>query len=158
MLTIFREKDAKRKAYTVLVERVFRREALNEDKVLGKSDLDAMEKEISIDIAELKRDLKRFSTTMDERLTNIMKDSNLEKHKDKCDAQTLTQNNEDISIRRNSSRQRKKSILNEASYLANRLSKALSNSNILTADEKECGNENCSIKRFCDKKRDNSSK
>ena len=50
---ISREKDAKRKAYTMLVERVFRREELNQDKVLGKSDLDAMEKEVSIDIAEL---------------------------------------------------------------------------------------------------------
>ena len=50
----------------------------------------------------------------------------------------MTMDKEDnISIRRNSSRQRKKSILNEASYLANRLSRALSNSNILSNDEKQ---------------------
>ena len=138
MLQTFREQEAKRKAYTILVERVFHREDLNQDKVLGKSDMDAMEKEISIDIAELKRDMKRLSSTMNDKLATIMKDINHDKPKDKSDAQTITIDKEDnISIHRNSSRHRKKSILNEASYLANRLSRALSNSNILTDEEKQ---------------------
>lgn len=139
MLQPFREKEAKRKAYTILVERVFHREDLNQDKVLGKSDMDALEKEISIDIAELKRDLKRLSSTMNDKLTKVTKDINREQPKANSDSQTdFRMDKEDnISIRRNSSRHRKKSILNEASYLANRLSRALSNSNILTNDEKQ---------------------
>ena len=133
----------------MLVERVFRREELNQDKVLGKSDLDAMEKEISIDIAELKRDLKRVSKEIHEKFTihdskierynNNIKDIVQDNERDKSDTQNLNlDTEEDKSKRRNSNRQRKKSVLNEASYLADRLSRALSNSNILTCDEKQC--------------------
>ena len=141
-----------------MVERVFRREESNQDKVLGKTDLDAMEKEISIDIAELKRDVKRISTALNEKCTDIINNINPERHREKSDAQTLTLDIEDnIAVRRNSSRYRKRSILNEASYLANRLSRALSNSNILTADEKQC--DDCDgLRRACDKKREESSK
>ena len=141
-----------------MVERVFRREESNQDKVLGKTDLDAMEKEISIDIAELKRDMKRVITALNEKCTDIINNINPDKHTDKSDAQTLTLDIEDnIAVRRNSSRYRKRSILNEASYLANRLSRALSNSNILTADEKQC--DDCDgSRRACDKKREESSK
>ena len=131
-----------------MVERVFRREESNQDKVLGKTDLDAMEKEISIDIAELKRDMKRVSTAINEKFTDIMNNMNPDNHREKSDAQTLTLDIEDnIAVRRNSSRYRKRSILNEASYLANRLSRALSNSNILTADEKQSPNTQSPKKR-----------
>ena len=131
-----------------MVERVFRREESNQDKVLGKTDLDAMEKEISIDIAELKRDMKRVSTAINEKFTAIMNNMNPDNHREKSDAQTLTLDIEDnIAVRRNSSRYRKRSILNEASYLANRLSRALSNSNILTADEKQSPNTQSPKKR-----------
>ena len=141
-----------------MVERVFRREESNQDKVLGKTDLDAMEKEISIDIAELKRDMKRISTAINEKFTEIMNNINPEKQRDKSDAQTVTLDIEDkIAVRKNSSRYRKRSILNEASYLANRLSRALSNSNILTADEKQC-DECDGLRRVCDKRREESSK
>ena len=85
--------------------------------------------------------MKRVSTAINEKFTDIMNNMNPDNHREKSDAQTLTLDIEDnIAVRRNSSRYRKRSILNEASYLANRLSRALSNSNILTADEKQSPN------------------
>ncbi len=43
-----------RKLYDVLIERVFRDEEKKNDARVGKADIDALEKEISIDIADLR--------------------------------------------------------------------------------------------------------
>ena len=53
-----REEENKRRKYDVLIERVFRSEDKQQDRSISRVDLDALEKEISIDIAELRRDLR----------------------------------------------------------------------------------------------------
>lgn len=52
--------EAKRRIYDTLIERVFRSEEKKQDSRVSKSDLDALEKEISIDIADLRRDIRRL--------------------------------------------------------------------------------------------------
>lgn len=54
------KRELTRKQYAVLMERVFRREASNKDTVVNKNDIATLEKEISIDIAELRRDVAAF--------------------------------------------------------------------------------------------------
>ena len=131
-----REKEAKRKAYSVLLDRVFLSEEVYQDKNVYKTDLDAMEKELSIDIAELRRDFRTISSDIQSTLeafeNNRTKD--MGKSSDPTTAfKSDTENN--ISVNRNSSRHRKKSILNEASYLAHRLSRALSHSGLSDDEE-----------------------
>ena len=49
-----------RKKYDELIERVFRSEEKKSESSVNRNDLEALEKEISIDIAELRRDLRSF--------------------------------------------------------------------------------------------------
>ena len=56
---IFRVEDT-RKNYDELIERVFRCEEKRSESTVTRNDLEALEKEISIDIAELRRDLRSF--------------------------------------------------------------------------------------------------
>ncbi len=53
-----REQETRRRRYDILIERVFRAEEKKADTNVGRVDLEALEKEISIDIAELRRDLR----------------------------------------------------------------------------------------------------
>ena len=59
-LIFFRdEQEVRRQEYNTLIERVFRSEdKTRQDTSVNRIDLDAIEKEISIDIAELRRDLR----------------------------------------------------------------------------------------------------
>ena len=125
-----------------LLERVFIKEQFYQDKSVGRTDLDAMEKEVSIDIAELRRDLRSMSAEIRSLLATIIDQTdqkayfNQENQKPETPTtNTDTENN--ISVNRHGSRHRKKSILNEASYLAHRLSRALSSSQVLTEEDKE---------------------
>ena len=53
------EQEVRRQEYNTLIERVFRSEdKTRQDTSVNRIDLDAIEKEISIDIAELRRDLR----------------------------------------------------------------------------------------------------
>jgi hypothetical protein len=47
-----------RRLYEVLIERVFRSEEKKQDSRVGRADIEALEKEISIDIADLRRDIR----------------------------------------------------------------------------------------------------
>ena len=47
-----------RRLYDILIERVFRDEEKRNDSRVGKSDIDALEKEVSIDIADLRSEKK----------------------------------------------------------------------------------------------------
>ena len=88
-----------------------------------------MEKELSIDIAELRRDFRTIASEIQSTLEAF--ESNKTKEISKSSDPTTafkSENVNNISVNRNSSRHRKKSILNEASYLAHRLSRALSHS------------------------------
>ena len=119
-----------------MIERVFLKEELYQDKVVSRNDLDAMEKEISIDVAELRRDLRNMSSEINTKLsmiteTMIQEQPNHEGTPSKVDRE------KSIIVNRNSSRHRKKSVLNEASYLAHRLSRALSHAKIPTDDENQ---------------------
>ena len=55
----FRVEDT-RKNHDELIERVFRCEEKRSEASVTRNDLEALEKEISIDIAELRRDLRSF--------------------------------------------------------------------------------------------------
>ena len=129
IISNYREKEAKRKAYSVLLDRVFLSEEVYQDKNVYKTDLDAMEKELSIDIAELRRDFRTITSEMQSTWNAF--ESNMTKEMSKSSDPTTafkSDNENNISVNRNSSRHRKKSVLNEASYLAHRLSRALSHS------------------------------
>lgn len=76
MLSVFRRTEAKRKGYSLLIDRVFRREQLKQEEQLGRTDLEALEKEISIDVAELRRDLRAMKLE----LLNSIKRSTLSVH------------------------------------------------------------------------------
>ena len=110
---------------------MFRQEEINQDKHVGRSDLDAMEKEISIDIAELRRDLKTLSADLFFELTRLIDSSDSTQFNTEKGSHHLAREN-NLSMHRQS---RKNSILTEASYLAHRLSRALSNSPDLEAGE-----------------------
>ena len=130
----------------VLIERVFRQEELNQDKRVCRSDIDAMEKEISIDIAELRRDLRTTSAELCSQLTTLMEKNNPQQHI--TDIASNKVDREKITINRQS---RKNNILNEASYLATRLSRALSNNSAIEEDEKQGEKNNSSP--YMDEKR-----
>ena len=115
-----------------LIERVFRQEELNQDKRVGRSDLDAMEKEISIDIAELRRDLRTMPEELCSQITTILENNTQQQHSTEIGSNKIAREN-NFSVNRQS---RKNNILNEASYLAHRLSRALSNTST-TEDEQQ---------------------
>ena len=95
-----------------------------------------MEKELSIDIAELRRDFRTITSEIQLTLEAFENNGTKDMSKSSDPATTVksdTENN--ISVNRNSSRHRKKSILNEASYLAHRLSRALSHSGLSDNEE-----------------------
>ena len=48
-----------RKLYDMLIERVFRSEEKKNDSKVGRSDIENLEKEIAIDIADLRRDVTK---------------------------------------------------------------------------------------------------
>ena len=50
---------ANRSQYSTLIERVFRKAEGNKVQKVSKNDIDALEKEISIDIQEFRRDFLR---------------------------------------------------------------------------------------------------
>eukprot|EP00095_Tigriopus_kingsejongensis_P008164 maker-scaffold735_size104922-snap-gene-0.26 protein:Tk08164 transcript:maker-scaffold735_size104922-snap-gene-0.26-mRNA-1 annotation:"short transient receptor potential channel 7-like" len=50
--------ESKRRLYDTLIERVFRSEEKKQDSRVGRADIEALEKEISIDIADLRRDIR----------------------------------------------------------------------------------------------------
>ena len=136
IISNYREKEAKRKAYSVLLDRVFLSEEVYQDKNVYKTDLDAMEKELSIDIAELRRDFRTITSEMQSTWNAF--ESNMTKEMSKSSDPTTafkSDNENNISVNRNSSRHRKKSVLNEASYLAHRLSRALSHSGLSDDEE-----------------------
>ena len=112
-----------------MLDRVFLSEEVYQDKNVYKTDLDAMEKELSIDIAELRRDFRSIASEIQSTLEAFenSRKNDLSKSSDPTTA-FKSDNETSISVNRNSSRRRKKSILNEASYLAHRLSRALSHS------------------------------
>ena len=59
MICFSEEQEVRRQEYNTLIERVFRSEdKTRQDTSVNRIDLDAIEKEISIDIAELRRDLR----------------------------------------------------------------------------------------------------
>ena len=136
IISNYREKEAKRKAYSVLLDRVFLSEEVYQDKNVYKTDLDAMEKELSIDIAELRRDFRTFTSEIQSSLEAHENDRTIGIN-DSADLinASKSDNKNIISVNRNSSRRRKKSILNEASYLAHRLSRALSHSGLSDDEE-----------------------
>ena len=132
----YREKEAKRKAYSVLLDRVFLSEEVYQDKNIYKTDLDAMEKELSIDIAELRRDFRTVTSEIQSTLEAFENDRTKELNNVSDPTTAFKSDKENnISVNRNSSRHRKKSILNEASYLAHRLSRALSHSGLSDDEE-----------------------
>ena len=53
------EQEANRSQYSTLIERVFRKAEGNKVQKVSKNDIDALEKEISIDIHEFQRDFHR---------------------------------------------------------------------------------------------------
>ncbi len=55
-----RSQGSSRRLYDVLIERVFRDEEKKNDARVGKADIDALEKEISIDVADLRRDIRNL--------------------------------------------------------------------------------------------------
>ena len=95
-----------------------------------------MEKEISIDIAELRRDLRSMSEEMNSKFSMILETISQEQPKLEGISPRIDRDN-NITVNRRSSRHRKKSVLNEASYLAHRLSRALSHAQIPTDDENQ---------------------
>ena len=108
---------------------MFLSEEVYQDKNLYKTDLDAMEKELSIDIAELKRDFRTFTSEIQSTLEALENDRTTGINVSSDPISPFKSDKENnISVNRNSIRHRKKSILNEASYLAHRLSRALSHS------------------------------
>ena len=132
----YREKEAKRKAYSVLLDRVFLSEEVYQDKNVYKTDLDAMEKELSIDIAELRRDFRTITSDIQSTLEAFENNRTKDMSKSSDPTTKVKSDTENsISVNRNSSRHRKKSILNEASYLAHRLSRALSHSGLSDNEE-----------------------
>jgi len=62
--TGFREREAKRRYYDFLVERVFRRQEKLQESSVKRVDIEALEKEICIDIAELRRDVRALRKDM----------------------------------------------------------------------------------------------
>ena len=60
LFTIYSRVEDTRKKYDELIERVFRSEEKKSESSVNRNDLEALEKEISIDIAELRRDLRSF--------------------------------------------------------------------------------------------------
>ena len=115
---------------------MFLKEQLYQDKAVGRNDLDAMEKEISIDVAELRRDMRNMSSEINAKLSMII-DTIIQEKPTPESIPSKVDKEKSIIINRNSSRHRKKSVLNEASYLAHRLSRALSHANIPTDDENQ---------------------
>ncbi len=59
-----RSQGSNRRLYDSLIERVFRAEEKKNDSRVGKADIDALEKEISIDIADLRRDIRNLRRDM----------------------------------------------------------------------------------------------
>lgn len=55
-----RSQETKRRLYDVLIERAFRSEVKHSDERVGRADFEALEKEISIDIADLRRDIRNL--------------------------------------------------------------------------------------------------
>ena len=56
----FRGQEHKRRVYEVLIERVFRSEEKKQGAKIVRTDIEALEKEISIDIADLRRDVRNL--------------------------------------------------------------------------------------------------
>ena len=70
----YREQESRRRGYDGLIERVFRSEEKQADKSVGRVDLEALEKEISIDIAELKRDIRGLRRDLLSRKLSLLED------------------------------------------------------------------------------------
>ena len=59
-----RSAEHKRRLYEKLIERVFRSEEKKQDSKIGRGDFENLEKEISIDIADLRRDIRNLRRDM----------------------------------------------------------------------------------------------